>query len=356
MLSFCERFPRKGIRNAKGIRSRVVGEFEGKKLLYSINNSKQTSIEVISSDGDSITAISFHEYMDIVNASLSPDNEFCHFTKRITSKNGFAFCSIFYHIHTNTKSKEFISNYPIKAFFCSSSNPQFYSVLHIIGSKINHLKVSFVKESVNCEIFRGGITIGNVISYNYFRQNDTLFVLNEQKQQNYFTEYNLKTLKTISSFPVNINNLSKLPSELALNPLSPAHLPYFRIKNNRIFCTKYGSKVCIIQQLFENVESCLQFNICMYPGQFNTIISVPNASSDLPLCIQQFNSLIFAFVVNSFICIIDIAQNPPFISLQTHPLFCTGVCSDCAAPLPIRNHIIDLNDGNVYEVNISLSN
>ena len=355
MLSFKEQFPRKGTRCSKGTRVRIIGEADGKKLLFSVNNSKQTSIELVSPDGESITALSFNEYLDVINADLSSDNEFLHITKRITSNKGFAFSSIIYHIHSSARSREYVSNSPIYAFFLPDTKAQNFSLIHVVGNKMSHLNCVLGKGSIQIEVNRGGINIPNIISYTFHRSTQFLIVLHEVKNQNVLSEFNLKNFKSgnTSPIPIFVHPNSKLPPELSLSPLSPLHLPFFRCKMNRIFSTRYGSKICVIQQLFESVDGCLTFNICMYPRQFNTIVTVPTATADLPLCIQQFHSLIFAFVVNNFICLIDISQNPPFISLQMQP-FCSGACSDCASPLPLSHHVVDLNSGDVFEVSVSL--
>ena len=121
MLGFTEFFPKNGFRAQKGTRCRIVGETGSKSVLYMVNNSKQTLIEVVSADGESITALQFNEYIDVINADLSPDIELLHITKRITSSKGFAFSSILYHIHSSAKSREIISDKPIYSFFIPDS-------------------------------------------------------------------------------------------------------------------------------------------------------------------------------------------------------------------------------------------
>ena len=355
MLSFNEFFPKKGQRAQKGSRLRVIGETERKKLLYLVNNSKETSIQVVSPDGESITALQFNEYMDIINADISPDCEIVHITKRITYQKGFAFSSIFYHIHSRAKSRELISDKPITAFFVPNGSPPDYYLLHIVNKKISHVHVTLTKSSIDIEVFRGGINIPNVISYTYHRTTTSLIVLHEMNKQILLSEFDLTKFKSPSARPltVAIHQYSELPPELALNPTSALHLPFFRCKTNRIFSTRYGSKVCIVEQLFESIDKDMEFTISMYPRPFNTTITVPNVKCDLPLCYQQFNSLIFLFVVNHFICIVDIAENPPFISLQLNP-FSSGVLSDCSAPLPLSHHMIDLSSGDVFLVKCNL--
>ena len=355
MLSFTEFFPKKGQRAQKGSRLRVIGETERKNLLYLVNNSKETSIEVVSPDGESITALQFNEYMDIVNADLSSDCEILHITKRITYQKGFAFSSIFYHIHSRAKSRELISDKPINAFFVPNGSPPDYFLLHIINKKISHIHITLTKNSIDMEVFRGGINIPNVISYTYHRSTTSLIVLHEMNKQVLLSEFDLTNFKSHAARPqaVTIHPHSELPPELALNPISALHLPYFRCKTNRIFSTRYGSKICVVEQLFENIDNFMEFSISMYPRPFYTTITVPNVRCDLPLCYQQFNSLIFLFVVNHFICIIDIAENPPFISLQLNP-FSSGILSDCSAPLPLSHYMIDLSSGDVYHVQCNL--
>ena len=357
MLNFSEFFPQKGSRAQKGSRSRIIGQFGCSKLLYLVNNSKETSVELVSPDGESITALQFNEYIDIINADLSSDFEILHITRRITSQKGFAFLSIFYHIHSPAKSREFVSEKPITSFFLPDCSSPDYYLLHIVDHKISHIHIQLTKSNIAVEVMRGGVNIPAVVSFTYHRSTAKLMVIHEIKNNPHFSEFNLNNIKVATNIPmpVFIHPLSKLPPELALSPLSPMHLPYFRTMCNRIFCTKYGSNICVIQQLFENVDLFMQFSVNMYPRHFSTIITVPNVHCDLPLCYQQFGSVLFLFVVNQFVCVIDIAQNPPFITMQMNP-FSSGVLSDCSASLPLSHHLIDLNSGDVFQVSVPLTN
>ncbi|EAY20061.1 hypothetical protein TVAG_365690 [Trichomonas vaginalis G3] len=357
MLSFEACFPPKRARQEKGIRSRIIGELEGKKLLYSVNSSKQTSIELVKPDGDSITALSFNEYIDVVNADLSPDNEMIHITRRVTSNKGFGFISKVYHIHSQAKSRDFYSDKPIYAFFLPDSKNTNYSLIHIVGNKISHIRAILTKNSIDIEVYRGGINIPNVVSWTYHRSISLLIVLHEIKQQSIvLSEFNLHQVQNGSTvpIPIQVNPKSQLPHEVSLNPLSALHIPFFRCKTNRIFSTRHSSKICVIQQLFTSVDEPLSFSVCMYPHNFNTIITVPNTPSDLPIVYMQFGSLIFCFVVNCFICFIDISQNPPFISLQMNP-YSAGPVSDCASHLPLRHHLVDISTGDVFQVKLTLA-
>jgi len=356
MLKYVSCYPRSGARLQRGARLRILGDTGGRGVIYMVNTQKTTSIEIVQPDGSSITALLFNEYMDIINADLSPDNELIHITNRVSSNKGFAFSSIICHIHSTARSKEFISEQPIIAFFLNDNNPPSYQLIHIVGDKMAHIQATLSKKQVDIERLRGGINIPSVIHWSYHRDLSTLYVIHEINNQYQLSEFNIKNIKSSghSPFTVSINSQSKLPDELSLNPLATMHIPFFRTFKNRIFVTRYHSKVCIIQQLFDNPDGCLMFSVNTYPRPFFNIVTVPNAPCDLPLCFLQFSSVIVAFVPNHFVCFVDISQTPPFMSLQMKP-FCTSPCGDCSSPIQIANCIIDLNSCDIYQISIDLS-
>lgn len=357
MLSFEACFPPTKSRLEKGVRSRIIGESKGNTLLYCVNNQKQTLIELVKSNGESMTALSFAEYIDIVNADLSPDNEVIHVTRRITSNKGFAFVSKIYHIHSQAKSRDFVSDTPIYSFFLPESKFPKYSLLHIVGNKISHIRATLQKSDIQIEVYRGGINIPNVVSWTYHRSTNLFIVLHEIKSSHIvLSEFNLHQIQNGSTVPIQIqvHPNSKLPHEISLNPMASMHIPFFRCKTNRIFSTHYGSKICIIQQLFKNIDEPLAFSINMYPRNFSTIISVPNTPCDLPLVYMQFGCLIFCYVVNRFVCVVDISQNPPFISLQMNP-YSAGPVGDCSSHIPLRHHIVDIATGDVYYTKLTMA-
>ena len=357
MLKYIESFPKQGIRLQKGSRIRILGRTNEEKLLYLVNTSKGTSIELVSIDGSSITALHFNEYLDIISADLSNDQEVLHFTHRTSNLKGFGFISIIYHIHSPARSKEFTSDQPINAFFLPNCQSPNYQLIHIVGDKMAHLNAILTKKFIEIERLRGGINIPSVIFWDYQIEKFILYVIHEVNNQFFLSDFDVRNLKVTNHTPIqiSINPLSKLPHELSLNPLALKHLPYFRCFNNRFFVTKFNSKICIIQQLYEGPDSNLMFGVYLYPRPYIQIVPIPNISSETNLCILQFESIIIIFVPNQFIYLIDILQNPPFVSLQLNP-FSIGLASNNCSTISNSKYLIDLSNSLIYNINIDLTN
>ena len=165
MLKYVDVFRPARLKDEKSVRCRVLGATYDNKLLMLVNTTSQTSVEEVSSKGESTTVISFKKYIDIVSAHLSEDHELCHLTERIPSPKGFSFISTIYHIFGNAKSKEIQYDSPIDGFFLPGSANGVYQMIHVIGNRLTHLKITISKRSVEMEKLRGGIHIPNLISF-----------------------------------------------------------------------------------------------------------------------------------------------------------------------------------------------
>jgi hypothetical protein len=94
--------------------------------------------------------------------------------------------------------------------------------------------------------------------------------------------------------------------------------------------------------------------VSTYPGNFDRTLFVPGIGADLPLCYASYASIVLVFVPNYFLCVIDIAQNPPHISFLPKQ-FAASVCGRCCATAPIPNHIIDLDTADTYSVSFNFA-
>ncbi|EAX91468.1 hypothetical protein TVAG_276870 [Trichomonas vaginalis G3] len=356
MLKYVDVFRPARLKDEKSVRCRVLGATYDNKLLMLVNTTSQTSVEEVSSKGESTTVISFKKYIDIVSAHLSEDHELCHLTERIPSPKGFSFISTIYHIFGNAKSKEIQYDSPIDGFFLPGSANGVYQMIHVIGNRLTHLKITISKRSVEMEKLRGGIHIPNLISYHFDYNLCTLIAIYSNDKSVFMSVFNMLSQNFDSEPPIHVNVMqtSKLPHELALNPLSHLHLPYFHNANNRFYVFSHNNKRCVIQQLFNGPETHLSFCVSTYPQVFNHIINAPNISSDVPLCFARFDSIVIVFVPNNYICAIDAFLTPPSITVLPKCL-ANSFCSICSSTLPLENNIVDLDTGSIFNIELDFS-
>jgi hypothetical protein len=64
--------------------------------------------------------------------------------------------------------------------------------------------------------------------------------------------------------------------------------------------------------------------------------------------------IVCVFVPNYFMCVIDISRFPPAISILPKR-FAASVCGRCCANIPVENHVIDLDSGDVFAVSLDFS-
>ena len=357
MLRYTEVFRPQRLKNEKTFRCRVLGATYDEKFLILVNTTSQTSIEEVSKDGQSTTVISFRKYIDVVSAHLSSDHELCHITERIASAERFSFVSRIYHIFGNAKSKEITCDQPIDGFFlpsCTSNGV--YQMIHVIGNRLTHLKITIQKHSVDYEKLRGGVHIPNIISYHFSYSEFLLTVIYSNEKTVLLSTFRMNPQSIDSDPPIQINVMQKsqLPHELALNPLAQLHLPYFHNANSRFYVYTHGKKKCVIQQLFDGNELSLSFCVSTYPQTFNQFITAPKVPADVPLCFARFESILIVFVPNNFLCVIDAALTP--LSITVLPkILASSLCSICSSTLPMDNTIVDLDNSSIYQIELDFS-
>ena len=389
MFCFSHSFSPKRLKKEEQSRVRVLGEANDSRLLLSINTPTFTNIEVVSSDGESMTAISFPHYIDFVNASLSPDNELLHVVQRIPSPKGFSFSSKIINIFGKQVSKEVLSDDPIWGIFLpmkkeiilhTNSHPQIdkseihsnniikpppnnykviktYQLLHFIGPKLHHLSVTLTDKSLDIQIIRGGVNLPYVIAYHYFRESSSLAVIyqDEKLAKLAYFQFTEDSIRSKNPQSIEVLHKSQLPIELALSPSSQRHFPVFRNQTRRFFFAKAQGQDYVIQQLYSENDSSLSFNISSYPRPFSQNISIPGVAPDHPICCFRLPSLLILFIPNLFSVVIDINRPTPVIT--TMPVsFSLGCTGPLASNLMLDNTIIDIDTGDIYKLSVQLSN
>ncbi|EAY05623.1 hypothetical protein TVAG_263930 [Trichomonas vaginalis G3] len=357
MLQYTSAFNPQRLKEEKQARVRILDSSIDGKLLVQINTPKQTSIELVSEDGSSMTAVSFNKFADFVTANLSRDNELLILVERIPSPKGFCFSSKIMHIFGSQVSKEIISEHPISGKFIDINPAKGYQMLHIMGTKLTHLNVILTKTSIECKVIRGGLNIPSLIAYHYFRDSATLAAVFVDDKIYKFAHFHITEdgVKSKPPIPITVSEKSMLPPELALNATSQLHLPVFRTQLRRFFFEKCNRQVFIIQQLFDRNDSALSFSIISFPIHFSQIISIPGVSPDHPICSLHFSNMLIIYAPNLFICVVDMSCTPPIISLMPSSL-CNSICSTIASNIPITNSIVDLDTNEIYKVSIDTSN
>lgn len=336
---------------------RVVGVTLDKKFLILSNSATESSIEKVSPEGDSVTVISFNKKIDIINASLSHDNEICHITEKIDNGKTIKFVSSFYSIFQSAKSNEITADVPIEGFFLPITNSKnIYQMIHIIGKRLTHLKITLKKKHIDVEKIRGGLHLQNLISFDYNHEKENLTVIYSNDDSQYLSIFGFKsqTIEELLKYKIFIMETSVLPYDVALCPASRQSLPYYHLTPNRIYVYTNNKKSVIIQQLNSNTYQHLSFCVSSYPDAFNQVIQVPSVSADMPICFANFNSIIIVYITNTYFCIIDADLRPAHITVLPK-ILATSICYYVSVSLPIENTLIDINSRQIYSVAIDFS-
>lgn len=357
MLRFSDSFrtPRLSDVSVKDIR--VLGITHDKMLLILTQTENTSSIEKVSSDGNAITVIVFNQKLDIINACLSFDNEICHITQRIQNGKSFKFISTFYSIFQSFKSSDITADVPIDGFFLPySKNDSTYQMLHIIGNRITHLKVTLMKKHISIEKQRGGINIQNIVSYYYDRDRQTLSIIYRQQNEPQLSVFGFtnQSVQDIAKFNVFLMHTTTLPYDVSLCPMTQKNLSYYHQTPNRIFIFNNNKKTLLIQQLYTEEYQHLSFCVSSYPDAFNQIIQVPYVLADIPLCFANFNSIVIVYIPNAYFCMIDTDVRPALVTVLPKAL-ADSICSFESVSLPLKNTLIDMESKRIHKVEIDFA-
>ncbi|OHT09543.1 hypothetical protein TRFO_21599 [Tritrichomonas foetus] len=316
-------------------------------LLIGSFRKNKTAIQLIQKDSTSLLVFKMDHNMDIINASLSSDNELLHVTEKIIIKNGeIAFRSKIYCLLRNSVSYECLYKEPVNAFFVDGNNSINFM---IYSSEILSLaNVEVTKQKINITKIK---TFNNVIWFSYDKTNEILSLIYGVKFS-YTLNIIHSKFTSMTTCKVMVHPQAKLPNDFSLLPINLNHLPLFRTTNYRIYIFKRGQSYVMIQQLFTGTNASCSFHISTFPTVFSQTVTVSGVASDIPICVFQKESLIFVFAPNSFISIIDTTNTPPFITTLPKQ-FATAVCGQCAAYLREQESVIDLDTSEIYKIELS---
>lgn len=352
MFDFHPTVTKQGVRAEKGARSHIIGQSDSSTLLYSVNTLSHTIIEQVNSDGSSITVISFKGYMDFISASISSDKMLLHLTERIPEETGFVFSSYIVNIQTCAKSAPIQSNDTVTAFFIPQKQDNNYQIIHITGSTIAHLTVKVSKNEVKLQRLRGGINFHDTLWWKYDIKNYLLSVIHKYDNAMVLTEFIFAkgSTTTLPMMPFPILEEQILPPELSFQPVSLSHLPYYEFTNKRIFMSHYKSKTLLIQQVTSKEPNKLAFFVSVYPNNFNDYITIDVVNTEIPINFYHCGECAIVFSPNIFMCFVNFTRGAPstHIYYETEPN--PAQISDNCQTIRNTNLIIDMTNGNVYDV------
>jgi hypothetical protein len=343
MLSFspCRLLSKETRREIRVLRSTPTG------FLVAALSKQKTFIYLCHKDGSSIVVISFNEFCDVLNASLSDDNAFVHITERIshTLTRKICYRSAIYDLQGISRTHEQFYPSPADGFFVLKTATYWLMVFHD-----NELTMAQI--SRGGRITRRKTAFSNVLWMDFWNRSLTIVIENRRTYQcAIFTPTGSCTWQSVSSQRVTIHEHAFLPPELCLLPLGEVHLPVYRSSRYRFFLFKVRHRTCFIQQLFRAGEP-LAFNVSIVPTTWTETIVIPQVAADVPVCFFQHGELVIGFVSNHFLCVIDVKHKRPFI-LRLPKSFVLSGCSPCAETVPNRRMVVDIDSGEVYEVAIS---
>lgn len=196
-----------------------------------------------------------------------------------------------------------------------------------------------------------------------------------------------------------MNAYATLPPELALLPSVPSNNPFFRFSNGNMYVirliplpssnsnlkslpdndsieafstatttapTSFCKDFAIIEQLYRGEEFPLAFTITIAEQSYSRLIEVPNVQPDVPINFLSYDNIVFAFVLNSFVAMIDfmvfppsiyflprcLSQGPPIDSNENHISDSQKACCDISSTT--GSFTVDLESGEVYQIKISM--
>ncbi|OHS93047.1 hypothetical protein TRFO_12052 [Tritrichomonas foetus] len=230
-----------------------------------------------------------------------------------------------------------------------------YQILHIIGNKVMNFRASYRNKKVDVKHLKDGINLNNCKKWFFSQKDYTFYAL---LNNNAFIVYSCteKGLR-VEKYNYFYDESTILPNELALIPSTLTNHPYFRFSSGISYILKlkyenytdYG----IIEQLYQNDESQLSFVVSTIHKKFRKVVSVPRVQSDLPISFISHEKVVFAFVPNCFVAMIDFSLQHPHISIMPRSLS-KSESSMFSTSIGSSNFITDLDSGKLFNCYLSL--
>ncbi|OHT12023.1 hypothetical protein TRFO_18317 [Tritrichomonas foetus] len=298
------------------------------KMIYSVISGGQTFIRYVATDGSSMILYSFDREADFVNCSVSTDFRVIHLTERIEKDGNQIYrMRIFDVQNPSVYSPLFECNNLIVANITRDDQ---YSIIVRYDFGITQYSIVFQNNMIQLNKQRKGINIKQVVWSFYSQKNDNLSIVKK-----YGDKYKF------------FYNACNDDTEFGIKQLEPYN-PFFGF---HFYSAQYHKTFCLIQQCFNNENGHSQFIVHFFPMKKLEMIILPNVSSDIRLNFFRYFSIIFAFIPNRYICVIDmkdqkiIILKKPFSTMPTS--FMVSSYED--------GLLCDDKEGKVYTTRINIS-
>jgi hypothetical protein len=326
---------------------RILRSMSHRLLVGSIARDN-TSIHLIRDAAPPILVLSLRNSVDILNASISEDNELVHITERVhhSITHAIGYRSAIYDVQGISRTDERFYSTPIDGSFVANSN-QYHLVVYTDQTIINF---AVSRESKKVLRKKQG-TIRNVIWVNFGPTNLSAVVGSTRTFSYQVLQHNLKySWVLITDVKLCVLDKARLPCELCLMPIGDSRFPIFRYSRYRFFFFRLRHKLFLIQQLFDR-DANMALNISLNPGTFTQTVVVPNVPADIPVCFLQIGDLALGFAPNYFICFIHLNPKRPLVILLPK-CFASSCCGLCAETIPEWHSVVDIDSGDVYKVGV----
>lgn len=299
------------------------------QMLFSLKEDQQTFIRYVLPDGASSIIYSFDQPRDFVNGDLSPDTRILHLTEQCTIDGKVKYFTTI--IDTQNKLKTFTiqsSEYTNGVFLKYGRNKPCYQMLHFVGKRLTQIAIKIDNNQIRFHKKRSGLRIKNVKWWRFSQQTQTLILITTDNVYKTFI-FNEKEI---------INDRSV---EIDLEQRKDA-------KQN-FYCFQNGKATFVAEQFFEEKDEC-SFIVRKYPSKKCIKVIIRDLYTDEKIGFYYFDTILFAYSPNKFICLVDVKGNFQVYSLRG--IFAKMPLTDAFTPF-YSNYVADSTTGSIYAFSLS---
>lgn len=251
------------------------------KMIFAVSMEDQTFIRYVAADGTSMILQSFDYKANFVNASLSFDFRLLHLTELVYEDGNYYYSSVIYDVQNSAvKSYPIHSSEIIKGDFQSIDQ---YNIIYLIRGKMSQHILTIQDDSIILSKDVINSKIKHVIWSQYSLSKDILSVLTKSGDRFSYC-YNLINSDTFYNVKyIDENNQNW----------------------NNFYSANYHEVFCLFQQCFLENSDHDQIQVHFFPQDKYLSINVPKASTKITMNCFQYYSVVFIFVPNLYICIVD---------------------------------------------------
>lgn len=253
-------------------------------MIFAVSMEDQTFVRYVAADGTSMILHSFDYKADLINASLSSDFRFLSLTELVNKNGNKYYSSQIYDVQNpQIKSDPITSKELIKGEIeCVNK----YSIVYLINDKIYQYSISVQENTIILSKDKLKNKIRQIIWSYYSPCKDILSVL---------SKYNDKFL-----FHCNYLNSETFYSIKSINEQNQ--------NEKNFYSANFHNYFSLFQQCFTEDPDYDQLHIHFFPNYKHLIVNIPKNSIGSRLNCIQYYSVVFAFIPNHYICIVDIRE------------------------------------------------